>query len=520
MDKKQEIVKKLKIQNTKTLIKNSFFINRLNWLVWLVPTVVVSFLLLFRLSDVAGLHRDEAALGLFAESIQNGLRPVCGYFNLYTAPIHSYIIAIFFSFFGKSIWSLRFSTVLPILFSLWIYADLIRRLLPNAALWAFWFLITMPAFIVQSRISFESFALSPLFLFGGIWSFYVLGLKKQIWISKTGYGISGLCFYLAIWNHIVSFPTVASVIIVYLIISKTKIIRMLKVLPWFFIGVLIGSIPKLYGVFVLGYDLIPAYGERTIPPFTKAFLNMVYTLGSDALYVRACGKILFSFNWFLPLCVLLSASIFIYSKVFIKQKRMWLAVALCAILSFLGTWLITPAYVMGSRVWSLPLWFIPLLLSLSLSMSHKWLRIALGTMIIVINITGMSINYFYNFLQDGGIPKETVYVGGRYDNSWDFIDIRTLVNRLNSYNNRSIYIEDANTARLQFLLPKSHRNRLQTIQNAIINKENIRPGSIIAIYKLKNRNILSYIKVGKATGIKRDELSTSHYEIFEVIEGT
>ena len=68
----------------------------------IAPVFVGAALLLYRLEDVAGLHRDEAAFGLFAEMIQEGLRPIQGLFNIYTSPIHSYIIAGFFSMFGEN----------------------------------------------------------------------------------------------------------------------------------------------------------------------------------------------------------------------------------------------------------------------------------------------------------------------------------------------------------------------------------------------------------------------------------
>ncbi|MFA5293478.1 MAG: glycosyltransferase family 39 protein [Phycisphaerae bacterium] len=485
-------------------------------LMWVIPASAGAFLLLFRLADVAGLHRDEATFGLFAEMIQNGFRPLRGYFNFYTSPVHSYIIALFFSLFGESIWSLRASGVLFNLVAVWAYIDVLRRISPREALWTLWFLVTLPAFIVMSRIAGENYAMNPLFLFGGIWCFYVLGLKGQSkWVNRAGYFLTGFSFFLGCWNHIVFAPAALTVVIVYLIASRIKITKISVVLLWFAAGAIIGAIPKLYGAAFLGYPLFPATGRTTHCDFREAFLNMVYTLGGDALYIRACGKILFSVNWFLPLCVLGLAGVVFRRDVPPQKRKIWIAAAACAILSFLGTLAITPNGLVGSRIWLLPLWFVPLLLASALSTCPKMIRVGLGTAIIITNIAAISVNYFYNFLQDKGTPLASVYVGGRYDNSWDFIDLRPLVNKLADYNNKPIYIEDFNADRLKFLLPADCRTRAKIIED-LVNNDNAEPGSIIAFYNIKSRIFPPKIDIGRAAGMKKEELCTLHYVVFEI----
>jgi 4-amino-4-deoxy-L-arabinose transferase-like glycosyltransferase len=162
---------------------------------WLLPLACLVFLMCYRLSDVAGLHRDEALFGLVADSIIDGSRPVRGYFNLYTAPIHSYIIALFFKLFGESIWTLRVNGVLANVISVVIYADLVRRLFPKQSFWFLFIIATFPPVIVMARIAQENYALNPFFLFSGIWCFYVLGIRARSGlISRIGYVLSGFLF--------------------------------------------------------------------------------------------------------------------------------------------------------------------------------------------------------------------------------------------------------------------------------------------------------------------------------------
>lgn len=481
----------------------------------LLAAAVGAFLLLFRLADVAGLHRDEATFGLFAESIQGGLRPLRGYFNFYTSPIHSYIIASFFSLLGESIWWLRASGILFNMIAAAAYVDFLRRISPRAAFWALWFLVTMPAFVVMSRIAGENYAMNPLFLFGGIWCFYVLGLKGQSkWVSRMGFFLAGFSFFLGCWNHIVFVPAAFSVGIVYLIVSRLKPAKIWATLLWFVIGVIIAAIPKLYGAAFLGYPFVPA-DSGIQPDFRAAFLNFVYTLGGDALYIRACGRIILSVNFFLPICVFASAGIIFYRKAQPEMRKIWLAAAGCFVLSFLFTTAITPGGLVGSRIWLLPLWFVPAVLASAISACPKKIQIAGGIAIIIINISSIGINYFYNFLESKGIPAASVYVGGRFDNSWDFIDIRPMIKKVVGYNGKPIYIEDFNADRLKFLLPKNQRDRARWIGD-LKNSDKIEVGGLVAFYNLKGRNFSQQIELEKVIGIKKDELCTSQYVVYEI----
>jgi hypothetical protein len=483
---------------------------------WCIPLAVTFFLLLYRLSDVAGLHRDEATFGLFAEAIQKGLRPICGFFNFYTAPIHSYIIAFTFSILKESIWSLRISGVLFNIIAVFFYIDILRRIIPQYAKTTFWLLVTLPSFVVLSRIAGENYALNPFFLFGGIWFFYVLGGKQLRFLSNLGYLLCGLFFYLGTWNHIVFFFSALSVTISYIIFSKVKIKSLRNSLSWFILGVILGSIPRLYGIIFFDFPILPGKVPHKFTSFYTAFLNMVYTLGGDALFNRACGKTIFSLNWFLPMCVILSSFV-IFFKREILAKKIWLAVFFCIALNFLGICLITPDGLVGSRLWLLPLWLVPLLLATGLKVLGKKIYYLAITIIVLVNIYNLSINYFYNFLSTGGLAKEKVYVGGKYDNSWDFIDMRPLVEKIKNSDTQRIYIEDYGVYRLVFLSTDTLRAKIRTLTDFFSEQEEVPDGSLVILYRRQGKEVSSSpVVVGDRIISYQPSLSTFHYIVFKV----
>ena len=289
---------------------NNYLFSKLKWkyLKRIIPYAAVFIamflLLLFRLESVAGVHRDEAAFGLFAGEIIKGLRPIAGLFSHYTSPLHSYIIALTFYFFGESIWSLRISGVFFNIIAALIYLDIIRRLLPNVSLTGIWLLVSLPVFVVFSRIAGENYAMNPLFIFGGIWFFCLARGNRKLWFSRILFSLSGFSFCLGVWNHIISLPTVLSIGITYVVFFRPPLIIFVRQFFWFVLGVLVGLFPKIYGVFILNYPWISFKSNiilsNFVPKLKISILNFLHTLGGDALYVRACGEVLFPVNWFLP----------------------------------------------------------------------------------------------------------------------------------------------------------------------------------------------------------------------------
>ncbi|OGL45379.1 MAG: hypothetical protein A2161_06250 [Candidatus Schekmanbacteria bacterium RBG_13_48_7] len=79
--------------------------------------------------------------------------------------------------------------------------------------------------------------------------------------------------------RIVTAPTIVSVILIYFVVSRPKPTKVLiNIAPWFLVGVINGLLPKLYGIFVPGYQILPESGKIGSDPLLTAFLNLIYTL--------------------------------------------------------------------------------------------------------------------------------------------------------------------------------------------------------------------------------------------------
>jgi hypothetical protein len=474
-----------------------------------VPLLLAVVMLTWKLSSIVGIHRDEAAFGLYAETILNGARPLSGFFNEYTAPMHSYIIAASFALMGESTFSLRISGVLFNLISLVLYFDILRRLLPRASISALWLMATLPMFVIFARISGENYSMNPLFVCGGIWTFLLAQGGGGGWRSGVGWLFSGLLFSLACWNHIISAPTVASIGLVYVLFAQPGKDIIQRVAPWFFGGVLVAALPKFYHMIFAKAPLVPlnsAGFERM--SLWDAFLNMVYTLGGDALYARATGQVAISMNWILPVAALLAAGTLPFQKFLPpKEARCAWALVACFVLSFIGSWIVTPLGLIGSRIWLLPLWFIPAIIAVGLSTWPTSARRVGLAFIVATNLFAIGYNYFYTFQRTGGMALTEVYVGGRTDNSVDFLDLLPLVAKLRTVPNQpTIFIQDFNEFRLWFLMPEA-RQRIHVIGPS----QAMPPGSLLVLYRptgLTNLKDGQEFMIGATKIIYRDQLST------------
>jgi len=488
-------------------------------LVWLFPFAITVALLFFALGSVPGIVRDEAIFGLTALDILDGARPLRGYFNEYTSPLYYYVIASTFSVFGDSVLSLRLSGVLFNILAVVAYVDVIRRSSARVALYSFWFLVTLPAFVIWARMAQENFALNPFFLFGGIWCFAVLGSSDRNWKRLAGYGLAGLSFGLGIWNHIITAPTVISVILLYLFWQRPGKAQLKTIIPAFIIGGLVAAMPKLYLILWHGHLWLPASIRNGVAPLTPMVLNLIYTFGGDALFVRRSGEIVFSFNWFLPLVFVAAAFYVFLGRIKEEYRRTWLIGGSCLLLSFIGTWLIGPEKFFGSRYWLLPLWFsaIPLAAAVA-AIENPGKRMLVAGIVISVNLVAIGTNYFYAFSKTGGIPRDKVYVGGRYDNSRDFVRMQPLVKKMASYNDKPFYVEDIENWRAKFLAPASARDRVGKIEDAFAPGVKVEPGTLFAFYRKRDRVYAPYLRLETVLTTIRPQLSTSSYVVYEAIK--
>ncbi|MBI5624991.1 MAG: glycosyltransferase family 39 protein [Elusimicrobia bacterium] len=482
----------------------------------LAALAAAAVLLGYRLDDVAGLHRDEAAFGLAAEAILRGeLRPLAGLLSTYAAPLHSYGIALFFRLFGESLWSLRAGGVLANLLAAALYADLARRFLAGRAAWAAWFLVTMPSFVVLGRIAGENYALNPLLFMGGVWLFAVPGLRGTGRAQAAGLLAGGLCLGLAVWNHIVSLPSVLAAAAAYAVFVRPGRPFLVRSAALLLPGALLAaaaaaaalvSAPALNS----GASMLSNLSPAVLP----SLLNMLHTLGGGALYARACGEAALPLTFILP--VALAAGLIAPWRRSVPEGERGLGKGLSAFVaaSFLGTCLITPAGMTGSRLWIIPLLAVPAVLALALP--RRSLTAAfLGGGLVAVNLAGLGWDYFHNFLEDGGVPRRAVFVGGGFDNSWDFMDLRPLAATAVKRPGTPVFVEDFNLWRLRFLLPPDQRERARLLTPEVLDRGAAPAGSLFAFLNLEDRLLPPLIRTRRLNLVRRPELSSRQFSVYE-----
>lgn len=489
-------------------------------LLWILPSVVLVALMVFALGSIPGIVRDEAIFGLVAIDIVDGARPVRGYFNEYTSPLYYYLVAFVFKLFGESVWSLRLASILFNALAVAALVDVIRRHDPRLAIYTLWLLITMPAFVVFSRMAGENFALNAFFVFGGIWCFAVLGASESKLKSRVGYALAGLSFGLGVWNHIIVLPTVVAVVIAYLAWHRPDRRQLLKSAPAFLAGGFIAAIPKLSLIIWAGHRLIPASSRDQLASLQSSLLNFIYTLGGDGLFVRRTGEIVLSMHWFLPAVFVAAAMYALSGRVESKYKRAWLVVLTCLALSFAGTWFIAPQVTLGSRFWLLPLWFSAVAMAVAVAaIGDARKRFVIGTVVVLVNLTAVGTNYFFAFARTGGIPVEKVYVGGRYDTAHDFVRMQPFVKRLVKYNDKPIFVEDVSSWRVKFLSPAGARNRVYTVDDMVKQGVPVVPGSLVAFHRFEDRIYVPAIRLNQYLLVARPQLSSHAYMVYEYVPG-
>ncbi|HHT9122135.1 MAG TPA: glycosyltransferase family 39 protein, partial [Candidatus Wunengus sp. YC63] len=181
---------------------------------WLCAGIIILF---WKLDDIVGLHRDEAAFGLFAEMILDGARPLYGFFNNYTSPVHAYLLASVIKIFGNSIWSLRCLGPVFTLITIVAIFDIVRQFSIVRARWVACFLLTFPPLVMLSRLCGEVFVLNPFLFFGTIWIYVKLCRSRKQYLRTTGFILDGFLLSLGIWNHVIFLPSAVALVICYAI---------------------------------------------------------------------------------------------------------------------------------------------------------------------------------------------------------------------------------------------------------------------------------------------------------------
>jgi len=444
---------------------NKLWEKRLCYLAWLTAGIIIMF---WGLEDIVGLHRDEAMFGLFAELILDGARPLCGVFNNYTSPIHSYMLAFFIKIFGNSIWTLRFLGPVFSLITIAIIFDMMRQFSLICAQWTACFLVTFPPVVMLSRLCGEVFVLNPFLFFGAIWIYFRLCQSRERYKRNTGFILAGILMSLGIWNHVIFLPSMAALIICYTIFMWPGIRCLFNNVLFFTMGSFIGFIPKFVSTLIFGNSLFPSKPSIPTATLTSSLLNFLYTLSGDGLYARFSGKSNIPFTWGMVGIFIMFFSAFCFSRPNNKERKIFCGICVFLVLNFIGIWAITPFGSIGSRLWLIPVWTLPVLLGICMVNLHSRKRFIPGCILISINVISLLVNYYIPNSYSPGAIKPSVYVGGKYDNTWDYYDHRKITEKLARTDEEYIFISNINVFTFYYLTPKEQRHRIKLLWPIIL----------------------------------------------------
>lgn len=479
---------------------------------------VAAFLLLYRLGDIATVSLDEAAFAMLAKEIQDGFRPLHGYFSIYTSPIHTYIIAGFFHWLGDSTLSLRLSGVVFNLLAVALYIDLLRRISKRVSWVATCVLLTSPTFVVQARMAGENYALNPFLMLLGCWLYQVWGMQGSSSARrKLGQFAAGIAWGLLAWNHLITVPSLLAMMVAYLFYVRPSWSEFWPRLLWVASGFFLALVTDIYLLANahLGSAISATMNTFTRAAFASAGLNFLYTLGGDSLFTRICGETLLSFLWLIPGSLALSSVWMLYSRDWRGPDRLWIAILLFIALSFIGIWLILPEDRLGSRHWLLPIWLIPVLIAINLDSLPRLAHFFVSASIILGGLASVGLNYFACYSVRGGEANASLDVGGRTDNSMP--EIRPTIEKLSHYSDAPIYTEEFDSIRLQYLLPSAQRARAHTI-------DEIRQGapfpnhSLFVLMNSPARNLYGPVRIISDYAFRREQLSDHAFIVFEIIK--
>lgn len=430
------------------------------YVAWLCAGIVILF---WKLDDIVGLHRDEAIFGLFIEMIHDGARPLHGIFNYYTSPMHAYLLAIFTKILGNSVWSLRCLGPIFTLITIVAIYDIVRQFSALRARWIACFLITFPPIIMFSRLCGEVFVLNPFLFFGTIWVYGRLCKNQKPYKKRIGYILTGFLTSLGVWNHIIFLPSAIALVICYVIFMWPGFRQFLTNCALCSIGFLIGLIPRFVSAFILGSVLFQK--KPAIPPASllTSLLNFLYTLSGDGLYARFSGGSVIPSVWgMLGFSIIVLATFYFFKHNKTENKIFW-GIGVFLVFAFIGIWRITPFGSMGSRLWLIPVWILPILIGIWIKDFNNWKWRIVGGIVISANLLLLVANYYIPNSLSHGVISPSVYVGGKYDNTWDYYDHRRIVKILTQTNEEYVFISNINVFTFFYLMPEGQRHRIKLL---------------------------------------------------------
>lgn len=456
----------------KILLSYTKSINVVRYIVWLIAAI---FILFWKLEDVVGLHRDEAIFGIYSQMILEGSRPLWGIFNIYTAPIHAYMLAIVIKIFGDSIWSLRVLGPIFSLITITMVYDVIRHYSAIRARWIACFLITFPPVVIFSRLCAEVYVLHPFLFFGTIWIYQRLCLSQKRYAQIVGWLLTGFFVSVGIWNHVIFLPSAIALIFAYLVFlwpgTRLFFYSLLFFLPGFFLGL----IPRIISATCFGFSFFPEKPSLPMAPIASAIKNLFYTLSGDGLYARFSGGSTFFFIWGIAGILLIFLVLRLFSISKIKQKKLLCGIVVFLLINFLCIWKMSTFGSICSRFWLIPVWIFPILLGLLMEDIHSLKWHILGYAVIIIHTISLLLNYYIPCSHSPGVVAPVVYVGGKYDNTWDYYDHRQIVKELAHVDSKYIFISNQNVFTFYYLMPKDQKHRIKMLWPIKLTEKNIPP---------------------------------------------
>lgn len=221
-------------------------------------------------------------------------------------------------------------------------------------------------------------------------------------------------------------------------------------------------IPRFISAFYFGNILFPQ--RPLLPPesLKTSMLNLLYTLSGDGLYSRFSGGSVIPFVWGILGILIIVRLHFVFQST-VKMKINCSGDISFLAFNFIGVWIITPFGAMGSRFWLIPVWIFPILLGVWMADLRIWKWRIIGCVVILVNLILLIANYYIPNSRSKGVINPSVYVGGKYDNTWDYYDHRQIVKKLAQTDEEYIFIADINVFTFYYLMPKEQRHRVKIL---------------------------------------------------------
>jgi len=118
---------------------------------------------------------------------------------------------------------------------------------------------------------------------------------------------------------------------------------------------------------------------------------------------------------------------------------------------------------MGSRLWLIHAWLFPILIGMWIKEFNTWKWRITGCVFILLNLILLLLNYYIPNSRSNGFISPSVYVGGKYDNTWDYYDHRQIVKKLSQTDSEYLFVSNANVFTFYYLMPEDQRHKIKLL---------------------------------------------------------